>query len=93
MLADPNDESPANVDAAVSSVEIVNIFNFLMLLFMNHCNDFAPLLDNKNSYSYSYVMLLEIQLSRGEGLDPVNQFKTCIDSLPLKKTTYSQTCP
>jgi hypothetical protein len=23
MLADPNDESPANVDAAVSSVEIV----------------------------------------------------------------------
>jgi hypothetical protein len=41
---------------------------------MNHCNDFAPLLDNKNSYSYSYVMLLEIQLSRGEGLDPVNQF-------------------
>jgi hypothetical protein len=43
-----------------------------MLLFMNHCNDFAPLLGNKNSYSY--VMLLEIQLSRGEGLDPVNQF-------------------
>jgi hypothetical protein len=24
-----------------------------MLLFMNHCNDFAPLLDNKNSYSYT----------------------------------------
>ena len=31
-----------------------------MLLFMNHCNDFAPcivgpLLDNKNYYSYSYT--------------------------------------
>ena len=25
-----------------------------MSLFMNHCNDFAPLLNINNSYSYSY---------------------------------------
>ena len=27
-----------------------NIKYIIMLLFMNHCNDFAPLLDNTNSY-------------------------------------------
>ena len=32
-------------------------FNFLMLLFMNHCNDFAscgPSIEQYDSYSYSY---------------------------------------
>jgi hypothetical protein len=32
-------------------------FNFLLLLFMNHCNDFAPCgpsIGQYNYYSYSY---------------------------------------
>ena len=37
-------------------------FYFLMLLFMNHCNDFAPCgpsIGQYNSYSYSYTTKFE----------------------------------
>ena len=49
-------------------------FNFLMLLFMNHCNDFAPCgpsIGQYNSYSYYTEIFL---------LSSVNPVKTITEA-------------